>query len=70
MLMKDLISESLTIDELLSIYGASLDFPDEPEELEFDQEDEKTQRANLEYLNQMTKAAGFGIKMTPLTQTV
>jgi hypothetical protein len=71
MYMKDLMSESLTtIDGLLSIYGASLDFPDEPEEFEFDQEDQITQRANLEYLTQMTESASFGKKMAPTIQNV
>jgi hypothetical protein len=62
--MKDVVSKDLaTIDDLLDAYGASLDFPDEPEEVDLEPEDEQTRKENLEYMNQMAKTAGLGIKM-------
>jgi hypothetical protein len=59
MLMKDVVSSNLSVDELLDLYGASLDFPDEPEEIVFDGEDKETRKANLDYLARMFEAAGM-----------
>jgi hypothetical protein len=53
MLMKDVLSKELSTEELLDLYGAPLDFPDEPEEVSFDEMDEATRKANLEYCAQM-----------------
>jgi hypothetical protein len=63
MLMKDVISMELSVEELLDIYGATVDFPDEPEEIAFDEEDEETRQANLQYLSQMRLSWGTGMKM-------
>jgi hypothetical protein len=63
MLMKDIVSRELSVEELLDMYGATLDFPDEPEEVVFDEEDEETKRANLQYLEKIHLSFGKGIRM-------
>jgi hypothetical protein len=52
----------LSVDDILDRCGAPLDFPDELEELAFDEEDETVRQKNLEYC--MNMAAGLGMKMS------
>jgi hypothetical protein len=60
--MKDVLS-NLSVDDLLDMYGATLDFPDDPKDIVFDEEDEETAVKNADYLAQMQRTAGLGIKM-------
>ena len=55
MLMRDLLDHNIPIDEVLDIFGAS-NFPEDMSNIQFEELDEETKQANLEYIIRLGKA--------------